>query len=156
VDLDVRERTDADAARAIAAAGHLRAERVLLKIDSTLRGPVRGLIGAALDTFGCELAFVAPAFPEQGRVVRNGRLYVGGREGRSLREVLGGDERYVIHDAETPEDLRRLAHQAEGHPEWLLVGSAGLARQLAPSSAPPTLPPVAAGRVLLVAGSPTA
>ena len=154
LDLDVRERSNRDAADAILAAAHLRPERVLVKIDSTLRGPVRGLVGGALHAFACEQAVVAPAFPEQGRIVRDGSLYVHGQHGPTVREVIGDDGRCVIHDAESPADLRRLAEEAHAHPRWLLVGSAGLARQLAPPHESPTPQPNGDGPVLLVAGSP--
>jgi D-threonate/D-erythronate kinase len=161
IDLDVRERSDAEAYAAMASVAHLECERVLVKIDSTLRGPVRGLIAGALDKFGRERAVMAPAFPEQGRVVRNGRLYVHGTQEASVREVIGDDPRLVIHDADSPEDLQRLILQTQ--PEWLLVGSAGLARQLAHrSSLLPRHPPLLGAvlsrgeGVLVVAGSPTA
>jgi uncharacterized protein YgbK (DUF1537 family) len=157
----------------MASAAHLRgAERVFVKIDSTLRGPLIGLIAGALDAFARECAVVAPAFPEQGRRLRHGRLYVHGQPGASLSDVLGAADasvviasalplagataaRCVIVDAENSAELRHVADSARAHPEWLLVGSAGLARQLAP---PHQRASVAAARgdVLVVAGSPTA
>ncbi len=55
-----------------------RAAAIFKKIDSTLRGHVGAELDAALDTFGCSHAIVAPAFPSMGRVVRNGALIVHG------------------------------------------------------------------------------
>jgi uncharacterized protein YgbK (DUF1537 family) len=172
IDLDVRDRSDAAARHALLSAAHLgHAERVFVKIDSTLRGPLTGLIYGALDAFAREYAVVAPAFPEQGRHLRDGRLYVHGEPGASLRDVFGATDATVIRasalsreglsasrcliiDAETSSDLRSVAEAVAEHPDWLLVGSAGLARQLAPphqrASAPATR-----GDVLVVAGSPT-
>jgi len=169
VDLDVRERSVAEAAAAVSLATSRLGQgaRSFVKIDSTLRGPIRGLVG------GDGVAVIAPAFPEQGRVVRGGRLYVNGEPGASLVEVLGAaavavqsvtdmeraiasGARQVVVDADTPLALRALADAASAHPEWRLVGSSGLARQLAPPHAP-AMPHVAgSGVVLVVAGSPTA
>jgi uncharacterized protein YgbK (DUF1537 family) len=157
VDLDVRDRSDAAARTAMFEAAHLgHAERVFVKIDSTLRGPLNGLISGALDAFGRTRALVAPAFPEQGRELRNGRLYVHGQPGASLSHLLGSNAaRCEIVDAESSADLRRVADSADEHPEWLLVGSAGLARQLAPPHQRASVP-ATRGDVLVVAGSPTA
>jgi uncharacterized protein YgbK (DUF1537 family) len=154
-------------------AAHLgAAERVFVKIDSTLRGPLSGLISGALDAFARERAVVAPAFPEQGRQLRNGRLFVHGEPGPSLLDTfrdaassivrvsaLPGvgvhGARYLIVDAETSADLRGVAETAGEHPEWLVVGSAGLARQLAPLHQRASVS-ASRGDVLVVAGSPAA
>jgi uncharacterized protein YgbK (DUF1537 family) len=158
VDLDVRDRSDAAAHAAMAAAAHLGpAQRVFVKIDSTLRGPLVGLVGGALDAFGRERAIVAPAFPEQGRTLRAGRLHVDGRPGPNLHELLEAHAaRCEIVDAETAVELRQVDEAARNHPEWLLVGSAGLARQLAPPHVPLSVRLERPGPVLVVAGSPTA
>jgi len=149
VDLDVRERSDAHAAAAVRGAADLAATgRVFVKIDSTLRGPIRGLISGALSAFGREIAIVAPAFPEQGRHYVAGRLHVDGRPGASLHDLLSGEARCRIVDS--------LADAASAPAEWLLVGSAGLARHLAPRQRRPVIAPPGDGPVLVVAGSPTA
>ncbi len=57
---------------------HRRAAAIFKKIDSTMRGHVGAELDAALDTFGCSHAIVAPAFPSMGRIVRNGALIVHG------------------------------------------------------------------------------
>jgi uncharacterized protein YgbK (DUF1537 family) len=156
MDLEVRERSNADAARAVSEAiDRLGADqRMFLKIDSTLRGPLAGLVEGALKSGGKSLAVVAPAFPEQGRFIRNGRLVVDGRFGPNLVDIFGPQT--VVVDAEDVSPLRDLARQAKHHPEWLLVGSAGLARQLAPSHTPTRLETETRGPILVVAGSPTA
>jgi len=149
VDLDVRESSETIAVATLASAAHLgSADRVFLKVDSTLRGPIRGLISGALDTFGRSMAVVAPAFPEQGRTYVDGRLHLDGRPGVSLRDVLAGEGRCRIVD-----DLRDAAAAQK---DWLLVGSAGLARQLAPPHQRAHVAASGDGPVLVVAGSPTA
>jgi uncharacterized protein YgbK (DUF1537 family) len=157
VDLDVRDRSDDAAHAAMADAAHLSgSDRIFVKIDSTLRGPLTGLISGALDAFGRERALVAPAFPEQGRHLRDGRLYVHGQPGVRVLDLLGTcAARCEIVDATTPSDLRLAVEAAHAYPEWLLVGSAGLARQLAPPHTPFAGSFAQAGVVLVVAGSPT-
>lgn len=131
--------------------------RVLYKkIDSTLKGNIAAEIVAILQTAGFARAVVCPAFPEQGRVVRRGVLYVRGQcfgELSPCLEALGrfgiaplprpistakfaqamrGTARCVIADAETDGDLRCLVKAAGlSSTPVLLVGSAGLARHLA-------------------------
>lgn len=170
LDLDVRERSLTEARSAIQRVGRPDGARVFVKIDSTLRGPVAALIAGGLELTGGSVAIVAPAFPEQGRVFRGGQLFVDGQPGVSLLELLGTarliaaddleactfTEGQLIVDAETSADLRRIAEAAERHPEWLLAGSAGLARALAPPHEPARVPTHGSGPVLVVAGSPTA
>jgi uncharacterized protein YgbK (DUF1537 family) len=164
VDLDLRERSNAEAARAVAEAIAPLAQhtvaaddvelRVFLKIDSTLRGPIAGLIDGALRASGRSLAVVAPAFPEQGRQIRDGYLVVNGQPGPSLVDLLDHLDVTVV-DAEDTAALANVARSAASHPEWLLVGSAGLARQLAPPHAPTRPVADGPGPLLIVAGSPT-
>ncbi|MEM3786155.1 MAG: four-carbon acid sugar kinase family protein, partial [Nitrososphaeria archaeon] len=52
--------------------------RVYKKVDSTLRGHIGVEIAAAMRGLSRSLAILAPAFPQNGRVVRGGRLYVNG------------------------------------------------------------------------------
>jgi len=90
------------------------------KIDSMMRGNV----GAELAAIPLRPAILCPAFPEQGRVVRGGVAWPAGVDLRGL-----GCE---VRDAETPEDLERIATEAlVRRPIPLLVGSAGLARAVA-------------------------
>lgn len=83
VDTESRDLPSAAAARHLrATAGRLGARlgagRAFKKIDSTMRGSVGAELGALLDAGGWEGALVCPAFPAQGRVVRDGLLRVNG------------------------------------------------------------------------------
>jgi uncharacterized protein YgbK (DUF1537 family) len=153
---------------------------VYVKIDSTLRGPVSGLIRGALLGTGKHVAVIAPAFPEQGRLYANARVVVHGTPGDSVLDRVGHDgsavlaasfarsadevEQAVEHarmrgavrvlvDVDAPACLAAIAAAWEHHPEWLLVGSGGLTRHLAGATIPPVLS-LDAGLLLVVAGSP--
>mgnify|MGYP000281974202 CR=1 FL=1 len=52
--------------------------RFCTKVDSTLRGHLQEEIRAAIDCYGPELIIFAPAYPEMGRTVEQGRLCVQG------------------------------------------------------------------------------
>jgi uncharacterized protein YgbK (DUF1537 family) len=69
-----------EAARAVERAVrglHLTSEsRVYKKIDSTLRGQPGAELVAVMRAAGIERALVGPAFPDQGRVVRGGRVFI--------------------------------------------------------------------------------
>jgi D-threonate/D-erythronate kinase len=147
IDLEARELPGSDARQVMCqAAQHLRsAARLLLKIDSTLRGPIAAMIDGALEGSGCSSAVVAPAFPEQGRDIVDGRLHVHGSPRQTVPDVGS-----PLHDSA---ELDALATAWPAHPEWLLAGSAGIARRLAgPATERVTRPP--SGSVLVVAGSP--
>ena len=104
------------------------------KIDSTLRGHVAPELRAARQALGPKRPILlAPAFPAQGRTVRNGLVHVNGRplRGGNLAPLLGRDDISVC-DAETDSDLRAIARKGLAlRPRPLFVGSAGLARALA-------------------------
>jgi uncharacterized protein YgbK (DUF1537 family) len=53
------------------------------KIDSAGRGPIGESILSLLDVSGCGCALVAPAFPDQGRIVKGGILHVLEQDGES-------------------------------------------------------------------------
>lgn len=142
------------------------------KVDSTLRGPIGAELRALSAALGGRRILLAPAYPQLGRVVRSGRLIVGGVE--VDRTQFAHDPRWpvsdarvahaigltepdpLIHvcDAESDEDLRALA--ATAAPDVVLAGSGGLGRVWADG-----LPPGAAvlesvsppQRPLLVCGS---
>ena len=147
IDLDVRERPYAEISPELGQLTH--GSRVFLKIDSTLRGPVSSLIASALAVSGRTLAMVAPGFGEQGRTVVQGRLFVHGQPAARVSDVVGESPHRVV-DSDRMEEVARTAEQ---HPEWLLVGSAGFARLLAPRSR--TLDIRRHSNVLVVAGSPS-
>jgi len=60
-------------------APRLERSRAFKKIDSTMRGPVGAELEGLLDVGGWRGgALLCPAFPAQGRIVRDGRLWVNG------------------------------------------------------------------------------
>ena len=109
------------------------------KIDSTLRGHVAAELAAALRALPqCAGAIVAPAFPQQGRTLVNGRLLVQGQPaagesrdlpallasaglrpsllgtgavalGPAIDQALAGGARAIVVDAVGQSDLDRLA-----------------------------------------------
>ena len=121
------------ARRKVAEACRILGHVVFKKIDSTLYGNIAPEIEAALDACGFREAYLAPAFPAQGRTVRDGWLHVAGSNRRvHLEALLGGHRRIRCFDAVTQEDLARVARLAlETAPPPLLVGSAGLAIEVA-------------------------
>lgn len=80
-DLDVRDSSPEQASQRVGQLAQ-RSSRsnvhLLVKIDSTLRGPVVELCRAALEGAARAVVVVAPAFPAQGRTLVNGRLAVAG------------------------------------------------------------------------------
>ncbi len=85
-----RERSPAQAYRRVRAVfERLGARVVYKKIDSTFRGPVAAELRAALDSGAADRLLVAPAFPDQGRWVLEGRLVVrGARRSASPLDLL--------------------------------------------------------------------
>ena len=76
---DTAEVAAEKACKAVAELKACGAGRLYKKIDSTLRGPFSAEIRAAMEASGRDVAaMVCPAFPEQGRTVRNGILHIHG------------------------------------------------------------------------------
>ncbi len=105
------------------------------KIDSMLRGHPALELAALMVALGLDRALVAPAFPAQGRVTRAGwQVIAGGDLARriNLAEVFSVSDwaDITIADAETEDDLDRLARAALAGGLHLACGSAGLARAL--------------------------
>lgn len=122
---------------------------LLLKVDSTLRGPVAEMLAICRDRWPAAALRFCPALPAQGRTVRGGILHVHGLPQPTPPGLP------PMHDAETDADLARLV--ATAPPDALWAGSSGLATALAGLPPPPPLPGRAEGpRVLVVAGSPHA
>lgn len=140
VDLDTRSRSERAARRIVRRAFSSAAVRhsgiLFKKIDSTLRGHVVAELSAARRALGGRRpVIVAPAFPAQGRTVKDGRVLVRG-------VALRGAPRMPILDARTDADLDAIARTGLAmRPRPLFVGSAGLACALARA-----LPPVRAAR----------
>ena len=126
------------------------------KIDSLLRGPTLAEIAACMRYGKWENALLAPAFPYQGRVTRDGVQLA--RDGRGRWSAIGGDlvarlqqedveaqrgrfdaeplPGISVFDAETDEDLARVAALGRATGASVLwVGTGGLARALANGSA---------------------
>lgn len=82
--LDSRALADDAAARitahAVATGFGPALDRVYVKIDSTLRGSINGQISGALGVwsrrFPAAMAFICPAYPQMGRAVFDGRMWV--------------------------------------------------------------------------------
>lgn len=122
----------AEAARALMAAG--RPQIVFKKIDSRLKGNI-GLETAALaECFGCKLAVVAPAVPDQDRFTQDGAV-----TGRGIDAPLAIARSFDtaslntdIRDATGDGDLDAIIREYDGR--WdrtLAVGARGLGGALA-------------------------
>lgn len=131
------------------------------KIDSTLRGQLDVELSALHAAFPGRTPLICPAYPSQGRVVRENVLHVEheprcivkeafGSAYSSQIEVIGLKDirrgrawvrrrlqaaqhaRAVFFDAETDDDLRSVAADVCEFPgRWLPVGSAGLMSAIA-------------------------
>jgi uncharacterized protein YgbK (DUF1537 family) len=141
------------------------------KVDSLMRGNSIAELAACARSGDFGSVVIAPAFPEHRRITRAGRQLVPGGDDRPIAIDLAGSlaERDIpvrvygrgeaptapgvaVCDAETPDDLARLA-EAGGRlsPPVLWCGSAGLARAL---GRPLTVPSASLeGRRLLVVGT---
>lgn len=127
-----------------------KADRFYKKIDSTLRGNLASESTEFLRTLpgqnGRPLAFV-PGFPNAGRTVRDGILYVAGRplaktpfardprhsvRSSSIAKLVGPlTPRLWIPDVKTQADLRRVAEILAARGNIAAIGAAGLAEGLA-------------------------
>ena len=147
-------------ARAVDALTITGAERLYLKIDSTVRGSVAGQVDGALSAWSRRhagaSAVICPALPAQHRSVVGGALLVNGvpvsrtaaavdsvtpRTVSDLTEIVPGAVRGAIAqagqvprlvvDAATDADLDAIATElGRVRPELILVGSGGLAAAL--------------------------
>ena len=146
---------------------------VFKKIDSLLRGHVAAEIAHIVRQSRIEAVVLAPALPGLGRVTRNGRqwaklagddkyrmtgpdlasafarLNIAVQSGFS-ESPTSGAPRVFLCDAETDDDLKRVADQGRRMGRVLWCGSAGLAEAIAGPTAPLKL---AARRVLVICGT---
>ncbi|MBA4739872.1 MAG: four-carbon acid sugar kinase family protein [Burkholderiales bacterium] len=124
---------------------------IVKKIDSTLRGSLVSEVRAVMDTFAIKEAYVAPAFPDQSRVVRDGQVFVDGISldkteyandaispaSKSNLNQMFQLEQYQqstirVFDSETNEDLDTVVEEyLHNVNTCLLVGSSGVTRRLA-------------------------
>ncbi len=152
-----RDLPPADAERqvraALAALGAGLAEAALWfkKIDSVLRGHPFAETLALAQAGGFRRVVFAPAFPDMGRILRDGHALTRGANGAwqaawpgPLRDGFGDTPglEVVVLDAETQDDLRDGVRPYLGDPATLWAGSGGLARALAPDVTPLPAPPV--------------
>jgi len=83
----------ARAVRRLAAAG---VQRLFVKVDSTMRGPVPAQVSGAMDAWGAThptpRAIVSPAFPAQGRTVVGGVVLV---DGTPVDETASGRDPFA-------------------------------------------------------------
>jgi uncharacterized protein YgbK (DUF1537 family) len=112
VNLEIRERSEEEAARRLALALEVVGEgQVAVRIDSALRGHV-GMLIAAMAERGDVL--VTDTLPEYGRRTLSGRTLIGSQE-RDMEPILAPlrrqkmDRRIEVADSETYEDLDALA-----------------------------------------------
>jgi uncharacterized protein YgbK (DUF1537 family) len=149
VDVATREGDEAVAtARHEAFASWLAAGRLSYKkIDSLLRGHVVAEIAACIEGVAYERVVIAPAFPFQGRVTREGRQWrldraervgpdIGGDLARRFavgrsRAGRGADARIAVYDAETDADLDSIVETVGTQSKTLWIGTGGLAAALA-------------------------
>ncbi len=156
------------------------ADILFKKIDSTLRGHVAAELGAAGRALARRPVVFAPAFPAQGRQVRDAVLTLRGKplsgdlrallagaglpashlpvaSPAGMRAALAAGARAFVCDAATDLDLDRIARAGLAlRPRPLFVGSAGLARALArtqPRKRGAPAPRTVARPVLTVVGS---
>jgi len=146
---------------------------VIKKVDSTLRGNVVSETLALLSLACRTEALVAPAFPAQGRTMRDGRVYVRGvalEDTAFVRDALSpalaipparafteAGTAVTVRDAQTDADLDAIvAELPRDGIAPLVVGSAGitsaLARAMAAGGRIAPLPS-ATGRLVFVVGS---
>ncbi|MEJ7606763.1 MAG: four-carbon acid sugar kinase family protein [Bryobacteraceae bacterium] len=134
------------------------------KTDSTLRGPIAAEFRAILDTYpDCSIVF-APAYPQLGRTVKNGILYVDGKplqetgfandpvnpiKTSNIGELLAdvSKQRVIVCDAETQLDLEEISRACSQSGRHIVpAGAAAFARCLFKPVAP-------AGKWLVLVGS---
>ncbi len=127
----------------------MNADRIFKKIDSTLRGNIGPEIDALFDEFDIEAMPFCAAFPSMGRTTVKGRHYVNGklitqtefagdpknpvREAHIptlLAEQTENNDWIIVCDAKTDEDIRKYAREIAKSELSVVVGSAGLAKEM--------------------------
>ena len=173
IDTETRHLPAAEAAaivrHVVSAAARFHPWLVYKKTDSTLRGNIAAEFRALLEVLPERRLIYAPAYPEMGRTVRGGRLFVHGIEVHQsafandplnpvrtadIAEILNGITA-IVRDGEVAEDVMATAREilACGRTP-LAAGPASLAGALAAllgNSDPPPLPRLP--RCLVVNGS---
>jgi uncharacterized protein YgbK (DUF1537 family) len=152
IDSGTRERCAGDAAGIVTTLAPLiaGADIAYKKIDSLLRGPTIAELAACMRTGLWDRAVLCPAFPYQGRTMRGGRQYARDASGKwaavtgDLVAALNAAGAVAYHarpdcplqsgigvfDAETDDDLRRVAASGLAAGDVLWIGAGGLAQAL--------------------------
>ncbi|GAB2623533.1 four-carbon acid sugar kinase family protein [Pseudactinotalea suaedae] len=171
-DFDLRHSSDAVARSVLAQelARTAAADRVFLKLDSQLHGPVAGCLAAMLD--GGRATLLSAANPAMGRVTNEGIHRVVGPDGVTatrLADLLAGVPHRVVDgrslttagdapeilaaDATDQSDLDALASAAVEHGLDLAGAAALMAALLGSTDSVPSPAPRAGGRLVAVVGS---
>ncbi len=148
------------------------ARLVYLKTDSTLRGNIAAGMRALSRVFPDSPIAYVPAYPELGRTVRDGRLFVDGIpvheagfandplnpvRDSSIADLLGRDLPCVIHDGETTDDVADAVTAALADSRCrIIAGPASVAAALAArigTSRQSTFQPPSIRSCLIVNGS---
>ncbi|HKD08160.1 MAG TPA: four-carbon acid sugar kinase family protein [Bryobacteraceae bacterium] len=145
VDTETRHVSPECAAEIIRQAAR-QAKLIYKKTDSTLRGNIAAELGALVKLFPDRRLIYAPAYPDLGRTVRDGCLFIDGvpahqtafaRDPRNpvcqsdIRKLLEGLEVRII-DGETNADVENAAHEIlASEPYALAAGAGALAGALA-------------------------
>ncbi len=143
--------------RILALSANLAPQLVFLKIDSVLRGHPGREIALTLAAFGYDSAIITPAYPEMGRMVKNGVIQLPEPIDIAARLQAEGldPERGQILDASTNKELTEIVRQFAGE-RVLWCGSGGLALALAQQMTPALPvhnPPGSPGPVCFCIGS---
>lgn len=156
INLHCREISAADARQVMERAMSLLPAGATLfkKVDSRLKGN----IAAELKPIPFRRALVAPAIPAFGRVVRAGNVEGFGvdRPIPVLHVLDDAEDRYLVPDTLSDEDMQQALEKAQADGVDLLVGARGLAEALARSMtgiAEARPAPIPEGKALFVIGS---
>jgi uncharacterized protein YgbK (DUF1537 family) len=171
LDTESRERADRAWVRHLQGAG-----LAFKKIDSLLRGRTAYEIATCLESGAFQSAIIAPAFPAQERVTRDGQQYWRIAPGHAWQPVPGdllarlrssvavaharsadaiAGRGFFVCDAGSEDDLRAIVAAGRRLAEPILwCGSAGLARALAGPPTPAGFAPRAPLLMLIGSGHP--
>ncbi|UQZ85831.1 hypothetical protein SK3146_05121 [Paenibacillus konkukensis] len=117
IDTDSRSVSAQEAYRRVkAACESLRTEPfdiIYKKIDSTMRGNIGQEINAVFDAFRPELVVIAPGFPQNGRTVEEGVMYL---SGKPLHETeVAKDPKTPVRDSLITRLIQEQAGKEVGH-----------------------------------------
>jgi uncharacterized protein YgbK (DUF1537 family) len=155
IDSEARHLTAGDAEKVVRdiafSASRFSPWLIYKKTDSTLRGNIAAEFRALLDVFADRSLIYAPAYPEMGRTVKDGRLFLWGTPVHEsvfafdllnpIREsdirVLLEDVPAVVLDGESNADIQAAACMVMASEKPLAAGPSALAEALAKYLHPP-------------------